>query len=232
MINEWGNPDAKFVVLGTDPTAPQSDPLGDMKYPFGLPEYDELNSGKRSIRTRYFYPIYDNIATVLRAGGEMDDADVERFIVDNLLIINAIGTQVKDENGTLLETGESICKKEKGRSVWLNTYLCGKVGVKTHKDILIDRIRDKTVFLTSSYLMYIFCEEPWYRGYKDIDKYCKEAYSTGIVPSKLRHDGNSYRVDFYPLYRNGKYRLRDERWSLYRVNLHKEIELVLSGSKH
>lgn len=114
MINEWGNPDASFVILGTDPTAPKSDSAGDMKYPFDLPECDEVKSGKRSIRTRYFYPIYDNIATVLRAGGEMDDADVERFIVDNLLIVNAIDTQVKDERGTLLETGKSICKKEQG----------------------------------------------------------------------------------------------------------------------
>lgn len=114
MINEWGNPDAGFVILGTDPTAPKSDSAGDMKYPFDLPECDEVKSGKRSIRTRYFYPIYDNIATVLRTGDEMDDADVERFIVDNLLIINAIDTQVKDERGTLLETGKSICKKEQG----------------------------------------------------------------------------------------------------------------------
>lgn len=42
MINEWGNPDASFVILGTDPTAPKSDPAGDMKYPFGLPKCDEV----------------------------------------------------------------------------------------------------------------------------------------------------------------------------------------------
>lgn len=106
------------------------------------------------------------------------------------------------------------------------------MGVKTHKDILIDRIHGKNVLLTSSYLLYIFRVEPWYRGYKDIDKFCKEAYYTGIVPSKLRNDGNSYRADFYPFYRNCKYRLRDGQWSLYRVNLHKEIELVLNGGKH
>lgn len=97
---------------------------------------------------------------------------------------------------------------------------------------MTDRIRDKTVLLTSSYLLYIFSEESWYRGYKDIDKSCIEAYCTGIVPSKLRHDGNSYKADFYPLYRNWKYRLRDEKWSRYRVNLHKKMGLVLNGGKH
>lgn len=45
--------------------------------------------------------------------------------------INAVGTQVKDESGTLLETGKSICKKEQGRSVWLNAYLREKAGGKT-----------------------------------------------------------------------------------------------------
>lgn len=227
MINEWGNPNAKIVILGTDPTAPQSDPLCDMKYPFGLPEYDELKNGKRSIRTRYFYPIYDNIATVVKSDKKMDEEVVTKFIMDNCLIINALGAQVKDESGTLIETGKSIYKIEQGRNVWLNTYLCGKVGGKTHKDILTDRIRDKTVLLTSAYLLYIFSEESWYRRYDDIDKVCKEAYYTGIVSSKLKHDGNSYAADFYPLYRNWKYRLRDERWSLYRENLHKELDISI-----
>ena len=81
--------------------------------------------------------------------------------------------------------------------------------------------------ITSSHLLYIFSVELWYRGYKDIDKSCEEVYYTGIVPSEFKHDGNSYRADFYPLYRNWKYRLRDERWNLYRVNLHKELDISL-----
>lgn len=227
MINEWGNPDAKLVILGTDPTAPKSDPAGDMKYPFGLPECDEVKSGKRSIQTKYFYPIYDNIATIVESDRKLDDEVVTKFIMDNCLIINAVGAQVKDESGTLIETGKSIYKIEQGRNVWLNTYLCGKVGGKTHKDILIDRIRDKTVLLTSAYLLYIFSEESWYLGYEAIAKVCKDAYCIGIVPSKLRHDGNSYGSDFYPLYRNWKYRIRDERWSQYRENLHKELDISI-----
>ena len=224
MINEWGNPNAEFVILGTDPTAPNSDPMGNMKYPFNLPEYEDIENGMGSIRTRYFYPIYDNIVAALKYESGENRADITEFIRSNFLILNAIDTQVKDGNGKLLETGRSVRTKGYEDNVWIETFR-KEIDGRTPENILKDRIRNKTVFLTSSYLLYIFRLEKLQHGFKELDNACKETYITANIPNILRKDGNTYEADFYPLYRHREYRLANEKWEKYRVR----IRNILSG---
>ena len=221
MTNEWGNPDAKYVILGADPTAFNSDPKGRMKYPFGLPDRNSIRSGEKCIRTRYFYRVYDNILTVLEDNA-ISGEDASEYVADNFLIINAIGTQVRDEHGILLETSKSVRKKEKAVNLWLKTFLYGEENGVTHKSLLAQRIRNKAIFLTSSYLLNIFSCEPWFHGFRDIEKKCKQAYITGKLPDELKKNGNAYEADFYPFYRHRKYRLSDDEWKRYRMVL-KEV---------
>lgn len=224
MINEWGNPNTKFVILGVDPTAPNSDRTGDMKYPFNLPDYEDIENGKKSIRTRYFHPIYDNVLSVLQFDKNVNETDIAEFIRSHFLIVNAIGFQIKDGNGKLLETSSSMHTKGNKDNIWLETFLKESDG-QTPQSLLRDRIRNKTVFLTSSYLFNIFRDEEWYQSYRDIDNKLKETYVTGKPPNVLLKSENSYEADFYPFYRHRKYRLSDKMWELYKLR----IRNILNG---
>ena len=95
--NCWGkdNKNAKILILGTDPTAPNKSGLlvKNIHYPFGLEPRD---TDKRFLRNPYFSSIYNNLHELFGK-----DTDIDKFIMENVIVMNAVDKLLYDTENKL-----------------------------------------------------------------------------------------------------------------------------------
>lgn len=90
--NCWGedHKDAKILILGTDPTAPNRSGLSvkNIHYPFGLESFE---NGKSLSQNPYFRSIYYNLTELLGK-----DANIDQFIREKIIVMNAVDKLLYD----------------------------------------------------------------------------------------------------------------------------------------
>lgn len=198
--NCWGkdNKNAKILILGTDPTAPNKSGLlvKNIHYPFGLEPRD---TDKRFLRNPYFSSIYNNLYELFGK-----DTDIDKFIMENVIVMNAVDKLLYDtEKKKYITTGE--CFRTKGnRERWIEQLKNGNA----LKDIQ-KLAKDKIVLLTSKYLLECFEDNVREEGYK-LTEYPEE------LPKSFHKNENMWGANIVPFYRHYKYMLNKNENKKYK----------------